>query len=316
MRLAIPSQIALWSAWVLTFVLIAAAAMNSLRLSCWPCDLLSHFPTHGAVAAVVAAAAFTAVRRIRYVVVPAGVAVWNLLGLVPFYASPPTALAAPSADGRVIRVVAMNVAAHNRDSQRVIRFIRAANPDVLLVTELNSFWVTALEELAVDLAFRQLEPREGHYGIGLMSRLGLSVRDDKPAGAQSIVARISKPQLMIIGTHAFPPFTPLSLVRRNQQFAEIAAFVRQRDEPVVLVGDLNSSSWSPGFQDLLRDAGLFDTRLGRGVQATWPAWLPIAQVPIDHALVSRGVRVHARFVGERVGSDHLPVVLDFSLDEP
>jgi len=80
------------------------------------------------------------------------------------------------------------------------------------------------------------------------------------------------------------------------------------------VGDLNSSSWSPAFRDLLRDAGLRDTRLGRGVQSTWPAWLPMVQIPIDHALVSPGVRVHGRFVGDRVGSDHLPVVLDFSVD--
>jgi endonuclease/exonuclease/phosphatase (EEP) superfamily protein YafD len=149
-----------------------------------------------------------------------------------------------------------------------------------------------------------------------MSRLPLSVRDDKPAGAQSIVATISEPHVTIAGTHTFPPFTPQALERRNQQYARIAGFIRQQREPVVLAGDLNSSSWSPAFRDLLRTAALVDTRLARGVQATWPAWLPFAQVPIDHALVSRSVRVHSRFVGDRVGSDHLPVVLDFSLVTP
>ena len=130
------------------------------------------------------------------------------------------------------------------------------------------------------------------------------------------MATIARPALTIVGTHAFAPFTPQALVLRNRHFAQLAAFVREQKQPVVLVGDLNSSSWSRAFQDLLRDAHLIETRLGRGVQATWPAWLPIPQVPIDHALVSRGVRVHARFVGDRVGSDHLPVVLDISVDEP
>jgi endonuclease/exonuclease/phosphatase family metal-dependent hydrolase len=79
------------------------------------------------------------------------------------------------------------------------------------------------------------------------------------------------------------------------------------------------AAWNLGaaaFQAFLHDTGLRDTRRGRGVQPTWPAWLPLAQVPIDHALVSAGVRVHARFVGGRVGSDRLPIVRDFSLDLP
>jgi endonuclease/exonuclease/phosphatase (EEP) superfamily protein YafD len=147
-----------------------------------------------------------------------------------------------------------------------------------------------------------------------MSRLPMTVFDGNPAGVHAVAARLRTPRLTIVGTHTHPPFTPLQLVRRNQQFAEIAAFVRRQREPVVVAGGLNSSSWSPAFRNFLRDAALRDTRLGRGVQPTWPAWLPMAQVPIDHALVSAGVRVHARFVGGRVGSDHLPVVVDVSLD--
>ncbi len=315
MRAGTWRQIALWCAWLLTFVLLAAAAMASVRGACWPCDLASHFPVQLAAAGVLAAAGFAVVGRIRYVVVPAAVIVWNLLALVPFYAGAPAALAEPPAHGRVIRVVALNVAAHNRDRQRVIRFIRAANPEILVVTELNGFWATALEDIAGDFPFRRLEPLEGHFGIGLMSRRPLRVRDDKPAGKQAIVAAIDRPDLTIIGTHAFAPFTPQALVLRNRHFAELAAFVRAHKQPVVLVGDLNSSSWSPAFEDLVRDANLIDTRLGRGVQATWPAWLPIPQISIDHALISRGVRVHARFVGDHIGSDHLPVVLDISVDQ-
>jgi len=311
-RLAIPGEIVLWCAWLLTLLLIAAGAMISFGRSCWACELLSHFPAQLAAAALVTSVAFAVVGRLRYIVIPAAVAAWNIGALVPFYASVPTMLVPPPSDARVIRVVAMNVAAENRDSRRVIRFIRATNPDVLLLTEMNGFWVTTLGEVALDFPFRRLQPREGHYGIGLMSRLPLTALDEKPASAHSLVARLPKPRLTIVGTHTFPPFTPHMLVRRNQEFAEIAAFVRQQREPVVLVGDLNSSSWSPAFQEFLRDAGLRDTRLGRGVQPTWPAWLPMAQIPIDHALVSPGVRVHGRFVVGRVGSDHLPIVLDFS----
>jgi endonuclease/exonuclease/phosphatase (EEP) superfamily protein YafD len=314
-RVRISRVIALRCAWLLTALLVAAGVMTSFGCSRWACELLSHFPGQLAAAALLASATFAFVGRIRCIVIPVVVAAWNIGALVPFYASAPTMLAPPPSDAHVIRVVAMNVAVENRDRTRVIRFIRAINPDVLLITEMNGFWAVALEEVAVDFPFRRLEPREGHYGIGLMSRLPFTALDGKPAGAHAVVARLTTPRLTIVGTHAFPPFTPRLLVRRNEEFAEIAAFVREQREPVVLVGDLNSSSWSSAFRDFLRDAGLRDTRLGRGVQPTWPAWLPIAQVPIDHALVSPTVRVHNRFVGDRVGSDHLPIVVDVSLDQ-
>ena len=307
-------EIARWCAWLLTALLITAAVLTSFGRSCWACELLSHFPAQLALVALIPCVTFAVVGRRRDLVIAAAVAAWNVAALVPFYASVPTVLVPPPADARVIRVVAVNVAAENRDRARVIGFVRATRPDVLVVTELNDFWVRALDAVAADFPIRRLEPRDSHYGIALMSRLPLTILDDKPAGAHAVVARLPQPRLTIVGTHAFPPLSPQLLLRRNQEFAALAAFVRRQAEPVVLVGDLNSSSWSPAFRDLLRDAGLRDTRLGRGVQSTWPAWLPMVQIPIDHALVSPGVRVHGRFVGDRVGSDHLPVVLDFSVD--
>jgi len=311
-----PGEVALRCARLLTLLLVVATAMTSVRCSWWPCELLSHFPAQLAALALLTLATFVVVGGMRGIVVSAAVAVWNVVAFVPFYASVPAPLVPPPTAAGVIRVVAMNVAVHNRDGQRVVRFIRATQPDVLVVTELNDFWVTVLEQLAVDFPFRRLDPRAGHLGIGLLSRLPLTALDDNPAGTHAVVARVSKPRFTIVGTHTRPPFTPRSLAIRNQQLVDIATFVRRQREPVVVAGDLNSSSWSPVFEDFLREAGLRDTRLGRGVQPTWPAWLPLAQVPIDHALVSAGVRVHARFVGGRVGSDHLPIVLDFSVDQP
>jgi endonuclease/exonuclease/phosphatase (EEP) superfamily protein YafD len=307
-------EIARWCAWLLTVLLVTAAVMTAFGRSCWTCDLLTHFPAQLAAVALVPCVMFAVVGHRRELVIAAAVAAWNVAALVPFYAGVPTALIPPPSQARVIRVVALNVAAENRDRARVIAFVRATKPDVLVVTELNDFWVRALDEVAEDFAIRRLEPRESHYGIALLSRLPLTILDDKPAGGHAVVARFPQPRLTIVGTHAFPPLTPQLLGRRNQEFATLAAFIRRQTEPVVLVGDLNSSSWSPAFRDLLRDADLRDTRLGRGLQFTWPAWLPMVQIPIDHALVSPGVRVHGRFVGARVGSDHLPVVLDFSVE--
>ena len=63
----------------------------------------------------------------------------------------------------------------------------------------------------------------------------------------------------------------------------------------------------------MRAARLHDSRLGCGIQPTWPAGRPLLWAPIDHCLVSKHVIVHSRRVSGNIGSDHYPVVIDFSI---
>jgi len=39
-------------------------------------------------------------------------------------------------------------------------------------------------------------------------------------------------------------------------------------------------------------------------------WL---MIPIDHCLVSRGIRVVKAQAGERIGSDHLPLIVELEI---
>jgi endonuclease/exonuclease/phosphatase (EEP) superfamily protein YafD len=88
---------------------------------------------------------------------------------------------------------------------------------------------------------------------------------------------------------------------------------RKRTGALVLLGDLNTTSWSPHFRDLINTAGLKDSRAGFGIQPTWPAGTPPLWIPLDHCLVSPEIKVHDRRVGPNVGSDHFPVIVEFSL---
>ena len=81
--------------------------------------------------------------------------------------------------------------------------------------------------------------------------------------------------------------------------------------PVLLLGDLNLTPWSYHFQKLLRDTGLVDSARGFGIQTTWPAFLYPLRIPVDHCLVSPNLRVTSRRVGRNLGSDHLPLLIEF-----
>ena len=83
--------------------------------------------------------------------------------------------------------------------------------------------------------------------------------------------------------------------------------------PVLLLGDMNLTPWSPAFADLLQQTGLRDGRLGFGLLPTWPARWGVLGIPIDHALISPAVTIHQMEIGRDVGSDHRPLVIEFSV---
>jgi endonuclease/exonuclease/phosphatase (EEP) superfamily protein YafD len=122
--------------------------------------------------------------------------------------------------------------------------------------------------------------------------------------------------LTVIGTHPPPPRRRKLTYQRDRQLKEIAAYIASHPGPTLLLGDLNITSWSPSFQEMLRLGKLRDSRQGWGLQPSWPVDQPLLRVPIDHLLVTEGLAVHCRRLGPFTGSDHYPVIMEFSVCPP
>lgn len=122
--------------------------------------------------------------------------------------------------------------------------------------------------------------------------------------------------MAILGTHPLPPISAEYSRLRDEQLERVARFARTVASPLLLLGDLNTSPWSDRFRSFLRESGLHDSALGRGLQATWPAgWWPFS-IPIDHGLYSAGLAVLSRRVGSFVGSDHYPILAEVAVVSP
>jgi endonuclease/exonuclease/phosphatase (EEP) superfamily protein YafD len=116
----------------------------------------------------------------------------------------------------------------------------------------------------------------------------------------------------LVALHAAPPIRARGAYRARQ--LEIAARLASAAAgPVVLLGDLNCTPWSPAFDRLQAAAGLRDSGRGRGLHPTWLSAMPFIGLPIDHVLVGPGIGVRGRRVGPDIGSDHRPVVADLVL---
>ena len=225
---------------------------------------------------------------------------------------------APSPAGTAFRVMVLNVNTENTQHERVIAEIRRVKPDVLLLMEVDTRWLHALRELTNSLPHTVLAPREDNFGIALFSQHALAgpgVMELGEAGVPSIVttAEVGERRLLIVGSHPLPPGSPENAKLRNEQLDKVAGAVAGQKLPAVVMGDLNVTPWSPHFRQLEQSASLRDTSRSTGWRPTWPTWFPPLWIPLDHCLVSPELVVAARFIGDKVGSDHYPVIVDFVL---
>jgi endonuclease/exonuclease/phosphatase (EEP) superfamily protein YafD len=120
--------------------------------------------------------------------------------------------------------------------------------------------------------------------------------------------------LCLLAIHPYPPMSEDRFQERNLVLRAVAAAATQRSaDPIMLLGDLNASSFSPIFSEVVGLSGLRDSQLDFGLQRSWPTDHYLLRIPIDHCLTSPRVVVQQRWLGPHVGSDHLPVLVDFSI---
>lgn len=213
-----------------------------------------------------------------------------------------------------LRALIVNVQNGNREYDKVGRLIAETDPDLVGVIELTPAWANGLESALRSYRKRRLAPQEGAYGVGLYSRLPLTsggIERFPTDGSPTVIAAVAvgaRP-VQIVLTHVHTPFAGGT---RERQLDALAAELRELQGRVVVCGDFNSVPWSEPIRDLGDAADLRSIQGRFGLAGTWPTNARLLRVPIDNCLVSEGIAVADRRVGPNVGSDHLPLIVDFA----
>ena len=279
----------------------------------WIFDLISHFRVQYIVGLVVRFPVYGLGKRQRFAIATAIFLTVNLVLVLPFYIDPGIG----QAEGDVYRILFANVNKSNRRHRAVRELIAEADADFVLLLEVNQKWLDDLNLEELNYPYSIVFPQDNYFGLALYSRLPLYDTEILELGKPSILARFELPkgQLTLLGVHTIAPRNAKFAQHRDMQMQAMADFISAQDGALLLVGDINMTSWSPSFWIFTRQSGLRDSSLGFGIQPTWPTDNWALQVPIDHALVSPQIIVHHREVGPHIGSDHYPLIMEFSFSD-
>jgi len=272
-------------------------------------ELFSHFRLQYLVGSLLLLIVFAVRRRVIYSLLLVVALAINASYVLPWYVKGET----PTGEARLTLFYA-NVLSTNGDHERVLDLINSEQPDVIFLQEVSTHWLAELQTLEADYPFSYTAAREDNFGIAMWSRLPLVAAthiDSPPLGYPTIIAttRMGGADLTLISTHPMVPLGHDNFGARNTQLQSMTEIVAQASGEVLLLGDLNASVWDRHYLQFEASTGLRNARRGNGILPTWPTFMPLAMIPIDHVLVSSGIGVADIKTGPRIGSDHLPLIV-------
>ena len=293
-----------------TLVLCVAASGGVLLASLvgflgswwWVFDLFANFRLQYLVLGLAATVGLALGRRWLLTSLSSLPILINLVLIVPLY------IGGPATGEKVASLLLWNVNYHNERIEEVISHIAETDADVAAVLEL-----TAPLSEAIRSAFPEHQwlatPRDDAFGIGVLVRgqvvsqrvLGLS---GEALPAHEVVLSTRSGPITILAVHTLPPVRREYAKQRDQMMVEIGEWANQVQGPVVVIGDLNATSWSASFRKLIGESRLRDSQRGFGLSATWPRQLTPLSISIDHLLHSGELAASVRRTGPFVGSDH------------
>ena len=213
----------------------------------------------------------------------------NLAEIVPWYfPAPAWAGATP---GQHLRILHSNVLRSNRRYSEVISLVKAEQPDIAVFVEVNTSWAKELSVLSEIFPYSSTQQESERFGSAIYSKLPLENSSVKAFSNQrkslSADVKFQGKIISLILAHPTVPIKQESFINRNKQLAAIGEYAAQVKTPLIVVGDFNTTMWSPFYKNMVKTGNLRNARSGFGILPTWPTFLPLAYIPIDHFLVSK-----------------------------
>lgn len=243
----------------------------------------------------------------------------SLPGLSPVQAG----LMTRADDRATYRLLQMNLRYDNATPEKVLSLIGRTMPDVITLDEVSAMWKAKFDLLVNAYPHRIICPYpNGVFGVAILSRRPFSAGSAPRCNSRGAMA-VAKVDfggatVDVAAIHLGWPWP----FEQRWQVGEMSSHLEQLGDTALVAGDCNATPWSATVGAVARAGGL---TLMPSVGPTWqymrlPDFLRFAGLPIDQVFSKGAVLIHSAARLEDTGSDHLPVMVEFSLrpepDEP
>lgn len=214
-----------------------------------------------------------------------------------------------------ISFLSSNVLMTNRKSEALIKQIKSENPDIVILLEVDEWWIEEVDFLKKTHPYFVETPIDNKYGMAVYSRLEWKnptvkylVEDNIPS-LEAVVLLPSGQTFDFYVLHPKPP-SPVGneeSTERDGELLMVGRKIEKKDRPAVVIGDLNDVAWSHTTRLFQKISGLLDPRIGRGFFNTFHADYPFLRWPLDHAFHSEHFKLCDIRRLSYVYSDHFPI---------
>ncbi|MFI0398892.1 MAG: endonuclease/exonuclease/phosphatase family protein [Thiolinea sp.] len=228
---------------------------------------------------------------------------------LPFFTASPVLNTAINSTKPSLTLLSSNLLLTNSDLSRIKGLIDQEQPDAIVLAEFANQHVETVKAWA-DYPYQILQARSGAFGMAILSRLPLSNTQTitDPLGIEHISTQIAYTQpIQLIGFHPLPPVDQKAYQIRDELLQQLT---NDSSLPILIAGDFNATPWSSAF------TGLADKGFKRSMNLfpTWPAnFKGFMGIPIDQVLASSQWTLGRAKIGDAIGSDHYPIVVELSL---
>jgi len=228
----------------------------------------------------------------------------------------PQAVAKPT-DRMVYSLLQMNLRFNNPTPKKVLSLIGRTNPDVITLDEVSGMWATELGYIKDAYPYRILcDYPNGVFGVALLSRRRFAAGTAphcEPRGAMAVATiDFGGVPADVAAIHLSWPWPK----EQYWQIGELAQPLAALGETAIMAGDCNAVPWSAAVRRVARLGGLtpMPSAGPTWIHRTLPDFLRrYAGLPIDQVFSKGGVTILSSARLEDTGSDHLPVLVEFTL---
>ncbi len=294
--------------------LLAATGVARLRLTLWPFEVLTNLPVQLLIATVLVTIAAIILRARITIAVCAMVIIVNAIGIAAVVRRQPND-ARILAGSPTLTIGHLNAQSGSINVAALRTMLRTQHPDVFVVLDPSQQDARALvHDSAGYHVVTTASVTSAWVRTVVLARVPISgvvhlASPNLPPAAVTYVVTLSHIPISVLVLHTESPTTPGRASARNRALDAAARWARHRGGRVVVMGDFNASPWSPVFTKFVATSGLRNSLNGFGQQASWPAALGWAGIPIDQALTSPTLVTVNRATTDGFGSNHRSLLL-------